>query len=391
MALGKTWKSKLLGATLLGFALLGIFFWSKIRSEPLPAGSESAAQLAAGPFAIGSKETRLTDLSRPTLPNGEEPGSDQRDLQTTIWFPQEPGGSGQVAAGRHPLIIYSHGFSGMRDESKYLVKQLASHGYIVAAADYPLTNLRTPSGPNLLDVQNQPGDISFLIDTFLEWDASEGDAFQGRIDAERIGAMGLSLGGMTTSLVTYHPTLRDPRIHAAASIAGPGDLFGPAFYRNANTPFMMISGTADALVDYEAHALTLLDRVSNATLVLIDGASHLGFAHSANLFAVLDNPDTFGCYFVMKKIPEDDEDMPLFDALGGADAGLIETGRGKLCTESPLPPATRPTRQHRITLLAITSFFQSQFGEERADRERAAHYLREVMPQELGDVKVTSS
>ena len=45
--------------------------------------------------------------------------------------------------------------------------------------------------------------------------------FAGGIDRDRIGAMGLSLGGLTTTLVAFHPTLGDPRIRAAVSIAGP--------------------------------------------------------------------------------------------------------------------------------------------------------------------------
>ena len=39
----------------------------------------------------------------------------------------------------------------------------------------------------------------------------------GGIDTKKIGVSGLSLGGLNTLLVTYHPTLRDPRIKAAAA------------------------------------------------------------------------------------------------------------------------------------------------------------------------------
>ena len=70
--------------------------------------------------------------------------------------------------------------------------------------------------------------------------------FEGDIDAERIGVFGISLGGITTPLVAFHPEWRDPRVAAAISIAGAGDVFGPRFFDHAAIPFLMIAGTADA-------------------------------------------------------------------------------------------------------------------------------------------------
>jgi len=34
----------------------------------------------------------------------------------------------------------------------YLAEHLASHWYVVVSADYPLTHLQAPGGPNYLDV-----------------------------------------------------------------------------------------------------------------------------------------------------------------------------------------------------------------------------------------------
>ncbi|NQZ87309.1 MAG: hypothetical protein HRT54_06980 [Colwellia sp.] len=91
------------------------------------------------------------------------------------------------------------------------------------------------------------------------------------IDENRIGVTGISLGGLTTTLVSYHPTRRDPRIKAAASIAGPSSSFSKTFYENADIPFLMLAADTDALVPYDVHALPVLDRVQRSSLVTITG------------------------------------------------------------------------------------------------------------------------
>ena len=42
------------------------------------------------------------------------------------------------------------------------------------------------------------------------------------IDHDCVAAVGLSLGGLTSTLIAFHPTLRDPRVGVAVSIAGRG-------------------------------------------------------------------------------------------------------------------------------------------------------------------------
>jgi predicted dienelactone hydrolase len=41
------------------------------------------------------------------------------------------------APGSFPLVVYSHGSGGIRFENLALAVHLASHGYIVVAADHP--------------------------------------------------------------------------------------------------------------------------------------------------------------------------------------------------------------------------------------------------------------
>ncbi|MEN8162249.1 MAG: hypothetical protein ABFS41_19415, partial [Myxococcota bacterium] len=145
-----------LGAiTVLLAAVLGVA-WLRAAPEPPAEGSESARRLAAGPLAVGSSDHTLVDQTRATDANGDFPGAPQRTLEATLWYPQgEP--------GPHPLLVYSHGFMSTRSENAPLAELMASHGYVVASVDYPLTNGQAPGGPNVDDAVNQPGDVSFVI------------------------------------------------------------------------------------------------------------------------------------------------------------------------------------------------------------------------------------
>ena len=178
------------------------------QPEPFVPGTESAARLQPGPLTVVKVERDYVDVSRRTDANGDYPGAADRRLETTLWYPQNR------ESAPYPLLVYSHGFSSSRQEAESLAAYLASHGYIVIAPTYPLTNLRAPGGPRVQDVVNQPADVRFLIDELLAASETPGNALYQQLDPERIGALGLSLGGLTSTLVAFHPDMRDPRISA---------------------------------------------------------------------------------------------------------------------------------------------------------------------------------
>jgi predicted dienelactone hydrolase len=274
-------------AVLLG-ALLAVA-WLRAAPEPPAAGSESARRLAARPLAVGTSDHTFVDSSRATHANGDFPGAPERTLEATLWYPEGK-------PGPHPLVVYSHGFMSSRGENVPLAELMASHGYVVASVDYPLTNGRAPGGPNVDDAVSQPGDVSFVIDTLTGW-SEDARPFEGSIDPRRIGVAGLSLGGLTTTLVTFHPKLRDPRIAAAVSIAGPAAFFSPEFFAQADVPFLMIAGTGDAMVEFDANAAATPAKLRRGGLLAIEGGSHAGFAAFADMFPLrlLGNPDSIGC------------------------------------------------------------------------------------------------
>src|SRR5262245_48950192 len=84
-------------------------------ARPLPSGSESSRRLAFGPFAVERAELEWIDTSRPTAPNGDYAGSPERRLAVALWHPV-------AAPGRHPLLVYSHGFMSNRYGGRYLAE-----------------------------------------------------------------------------------------------------------------------------------------------------------------------------------------------------------------------------------------------------------------------------
>ncbi len=349
------------------------------QPQPFPAGSESESRLSSGPLSVVRSEQSFVDNTRPTDANGDYAGDNERRLDGLLWHPSSN------ANGPYPLIVYSHGFSSTRDGGAYLAEQLASLGYVVVAVNYPLTHFEAPGGPNPRDVVNQPGDISFLIDSLLQQSATSGDPLEGMIDETRIGATGISLGGMTTALVSFHPELRDPRIGAALSIAGPTAIFKKAFFENADLPFLMLAGDIDALVPYPSNAAPVIDKVKSAQLITLAAGSHTGFAGPAAVLRWMNNPDALGCYMVKQNIDQSMEE-PWYDLIGSREQGIDHDTKNELCLMDPLPEAMNVLRQHMISLVVVSSFFESHFAPLRQTRDSAQLFLSRTLAKELDDV-----
>jgi predicted dienelactone hydrolase len=374
----KTLLKVLLGIVLL-LAVSGAILLTGKQPDAFPDGSQSASRLQPGPFQIERTDEVFIDDSRPTNANGSYAGDAARTLAGSIWHPAD---SNQ---GPYPLIVYSHGFSSMRDGGAYLAEHLASLGYIVVSVDYPLTNMKAPGGPEVKDVVNQPADVSFLISSLIKQSQTPGNRLEGLVDDTRIGVTGLSLGGMTTALVSYHPTLRDHRIKAALSIAGPTSVFTEVFFSHADLPFLMLAGDIDALVPYDSNAAPVPDRVHNSELITITGASHTGFAGPAAPLRWMKNPDALGCWVVKNSLEEEEQDS-WYELIGTPEQGINYDAPDELCQLDPLPTAINVLRQQMITSIIVSSFFQGQFAATQAERDAAQRFLSETLPQELAEV-----
>lgn len=365
-------------------ALVAVYLTFSHQPEDFPAGSESAARLAPGPWSVASFDETFVDRDRPTQAHGDYAGDDQRSLNGGVWYPFE------AEAGPRPLLVFSHGFTSSRGNGVYLAEHLASHGFVVVAVDYPLTSMRAPGGALVEDVINQPGDVSFLIDTLLGYSAVSGHALSGKIDADRLGAVGISLGGLTSTLVGFHPQWRDPRIRAVLSIAGPTNFFTAKFFATADLPFMMFAGDLDALVPYASNAAPMLGKKPGTQLATIRGGSHTGFSGGTALLRAMNNTDALGCWSVGRYIKPND--VSQWQGLFGPEAlGIDYSAANELCTVDPLPKTMNVLRQQMIARVVITAFFEQHLAAESTVQQSAEKFLRLAGGAEIPELSYVQS
>lgn len=162
-----------------------------------------------------------------------------RPLPVTLWYPAD---RGAVAAGRFPVVVYSHGLHSLPELHAGLTTRWAAAGFVVAAPAYPHTR-RGAVRFSRADVRHQPADGWRLIRHLVRLDARAGDPLAGHLDVARIAAAGHSAGGFTTA--GMFTSGRSGRLRAGIVIAGggmAGSFAGPA------APLLFVHGTADRIV-----------------------------------------------------------------------------------------------------------------------------------------------
>jgi predicted dienelactone hydrolase len=383
---------KCLSILSLALGILAVAHLTSPRDVQANAGCRLVGKRASwefavdGPYPVGVRTVTFVDTSRPTAPNGDFPGAPERTLVTEIWYPAL--GSGRdvpvdAVAAPYPVVIHSHGFLDSRAGEAFVSQHLASRGYIVAATDYPLSHGGAPGGATVSDVHNQPGDWSFILDQIL---AEFGEA----ADSERIGASGLSLGGLTTLLVTYHRDLRDPRIRAALPMAGPGCFFTRRFFRTTEVPLLVLHGDSDLIVPVRENGRRGYRRApAPKFLVQLRNGSHTGFSGFATLFDQSQHFDGIGCTALVGDSGIYDPNDNPFEELGGKSEGiLLDMSRCPLPCEEGVPdgPSMGAVRHHELTRIVASAFFDAYL---RGD-DTARCFLRHTLRRENGDVSVRS-
>ncbi|MEQ4303374.1 chlorophyllase [Plantactinospora sp. B6F1] len=235
-----------------------------------PAGQPPAGQPPAGVapsrrFAVGVRELTYNR------------GGDRR-LPVTVWYPAQgsPGGGvdrgAEVADGRFPVVVFSHGLTGRPADYRALLVRWAAVGFVVVAPTYPHTS-RGASDVQVLDVINQPADASYVLTRVLALDGVAGDPLRGRIAVDRVAAAGHSAGGVTT--IGLFTAGRDARLDAGIVLAGTALGVGTEF-SGAAAPQLFVHGQRDDVVSYRA-GKAAYDRVPwpKAMLTLPDG-DHVG-------------------------------------------------------------------------------------------------------------------
>ncbi len=360
--------------------------------EPTPAPASDLTLThwtTIGSLGVGEVQLDLVDTTRETPAHDTYPALPQRALPTTVWYPATDGHALQpepgapAADGTFPLVVHSHGFMSGASDHAGLGAFLASHGYVFAAPEFPLSSRNAPGAADPADAINQPADVSFVIDAVL---AADGP-LAGLVD-DRMAASGMSLGGLSTLAVGLHPTVKDERLDALIAMAPATCSLGDDIFDVPNPPLLIMHGDGDAILPIEDHIPPLFDGLTGPRwLATLANGTHAGFPDaSAGLFDGLEHADILGCGQIAGALP-DDAVNPTTDQLDGV-GGVLGTDCALPCLDdSMLVNGMKPTRQVELSYALFRAFLDSRFyGDSEGDL-----WLEAGIGQQEADVAMSAA
>lgn len=260
-----------------------------VEAPPLPADLS-----APGPWGVGVRTVTVVDATR------------DREFDVDVWYPIDAGATGgednqyqidmpligtvsridsparrnaaPAALGALPLVVFSHGYGGVRFQSVFLTEHLASWGLVVAAPDHPGNTLSDVAQLGSDDAaaqsaQDRPLDVMLVLDRMLADGLGTGVA----VDPARIASSGHSFGGWTSLEVAR----RDARVRVILPLA-PGFKSGatPDFVASLARPVLFVGGTLDDTCEYDTDQVLPYQLAQTPKHLLgVVGAGHLDFSN----------------------------------------------------------------------------------------------------------------
>jgi dienelactone hydrolase len=207
----------------------------------------------------------------------------------------------------YPLVLMRAGLAALTTDYTTLVEDLASHGYVVVGFDAPYRSfvVVSPGGreiarapQNNADVVSGPlqeqlanklaeawsADMGFALDQLERLNASDPSGrFLGRLDMQRVGVFGHSLGG-ATALQFCHD---DSRCKAGIDVDGAP--LGSVVADGVTQPFMFLlsdhkgesdAGEPEAIRQAGANIHSIYDLLTadRGLMIMIRGADHYRFS-----------------------------------------------------------------------------------------------------------------
>ncbi len=165
-----------------------------------------------------------------------------------------------------PVVLFSHGLGGSRENNAYLGKHWAASGYVAVFIQHPGSDNEVwksaRAGERLaalraaVSVQSSMqrfADVPFVIDQLEIWNKQNEHQLSGKLDLAHIGMSGHSFGALTTMAVAgrKYPLNRsflDKRIGAFIAMSpNPGKGNDPSkVYGHLAKPVLCMTGTEDA-------------------------------------------------------------------------------------------------------------------------------------------------
>jgi dienelactone hydrolase len=207
----------------------------------------------------------------------------------------------------YPLVLMRAGLAALTTDYTTLAEDLASHGYVVVGFDAPdrsfvvvfpdgqviarapQNNADLVSGPRQEQLANKlaqawSADMGFALDQLERLNASDPSGrFLGRLDLQRVGVFGHSLGG-ATALQFCHD---DSRCKAGIDVDGAP--LGSVVADGVTQPFMFLlsdhkgeadAGEPEAIRQAGANIHSIYDRLPDdrRLMIMIRGADHYRFS-----------------------------------------------------------------------------------------------------------------
>jgi predicted dienelactone hydrolase len=214
-----------------------------------------------------------TDSSRPTPANGSVAAHAKRSFATDITYPLMP----SKDTRRRPLVVFVHGVSSNRRQSTFLTRSLAEAGYVVLAADFPLTARSTTGGATDAHAEDQVRDIAFLVDQLAD-PANAHAPWAALTDASRYLVLGHSTGGAVALVAGFAPGYHDPRVAGVIALSPDACFFSHAFFSTRALPVAIIGATNDRFSPFANNAAWAYHNTSapHAFATLL-GGNHIYF------------------------------------------------------------------------------------------------------------------
>lgn len=290
--------------------------------------TDSGATAGGPPYAIGVRTITVA-------------GAGGRDLPTEVWYPIAAGTKGAHAkylldqvpspygairdakplTGNLPLVVFSHGNGGVREQSVFLTEWLARHGYVVASPEHVGNSfLSMKQEQTAVMTLWRPQDVTAVIDTMLTPGKDDPAFLQGLADPERVGVTGHSFGGYTSLAVAglkvqvppaYNLdcskaqaerspqdqlvcpeiaklgaapfSFHDKRVKVAVPLAHAGygwKMLVKVAKDAKHIPLVILGASGDTLTPFATEAQPLYDDLTTpSALIKIVGGSHYSFAN----------------------------------------------------------------------------------------------------------------
>ena len=248
-------------------------------TEPAPIAPSLTDLARPGSFGVGVRtivdESATVEVWYPTEQDSATESYDLRDFTPEIIrnllsddadsvFSYAASRDADAADGVIGLVLFSHGFTGMRLQSTAITTHLASHGFIVAAPDHPSRDLFNVLGASASGDRDAPVDELLATRSLVVNDPSLGPMVE-----TGFATVGHSAGGGTVLALATRGA--EGLLGYVSLAAGSGEAAMP------DVPSLFIAGLLDAVVPPEASATAHADAPSPSTFWLIDGAGHNAF------------------------------------------------------------------------------------------------------------------